>query len=395
MKKIALILVLFLSFTFVFGQKNVRQTASNFFKNQQFDKALEAINQCLQDASTAQDAKTWFIRGNIYLGIATSTDSNIRKLDADPYTKAVESYKKSKEYDSGNDLNDDLFAKIDFIAKNYFSMGTKYFEQKEFLNAALAFEKTSDTYNAIGISDTISLGNAALCATKAMDNKVAKKLYQKMLDNKCRAVIIFSAMAEIYKDEKDSAKAIQIIRQGQKLYPNDFSLFLDETNIYLAFSDVEKALRNLNLAARKDSTNYLVFNALGSMYDRISSDSARSEQVRDEAYANSEASFKKAIAIKQDFFDAYINLGALYFNRGAIYQNMANKLPLEKSEEFKKLTDQANKYFELALPYIEKASEIDPNDLNTLMSLRQIYAIQAKKEKLAEVNKKISDLRMK
>ena len=379
----------------VFGQKNVRQTASNLYKEKEYGKALETINQCLQDASTAQDAKTWLIRGNIYLAIAIDPDSNVRKLDSDPYTKAIDSYKKCKEYDSGNDFGDDLFAKIDFIAKNYFSMGSKYFEQKEFMNAALAFEKTSDTYGAIGIQDTISLGNAALCALKAQNNKKAKELFLKLMENKCKSVNIYSSLANIYKEEKDSVNAIRIIRMGQKIYPSDFSLFLEETNIYLAFADVEKALRNLTLATQKDSTNYLVYNALGSMYERISSDSSKSEEMRDNAYKSAEQSYKKAISIKPDFFDAYINLSALYFNNGAIFQNMANKLPLEKAEEFKKLTEKANKYFELALPYLVKASEIDPSDINTLMSLRQIYAIQSKRDKLDEVNKKISDLRKK
>ena len=67
MKRIAFVLVLVMAVTAGFTQKAMRQTASNYLKSGELDKALEAINQCIQDPTTAQDAKTWLLRGNIYL----------------------------------------------------------------------------------------------------------------------------------------------------------------------------------------------------------------------------------------------------------------------------------------------------------------------------------------
>ena len=79
MKKAAFLFVLVMTMANGFGQKNVRQTASNFLKDGKLDKAMDAINQCIQDASTSQDPKTWFIRGNIYLEIANTKDENFKK----------------------------------------------------------------------------------------------------------------------------------------------------------------------------------------------------------------------------------------------------------------------------------------------------------------------------
>ena len=90
MKKIALLLVLVTSITIAFGQKNVRQTASNYLKDGKLDKAMEAINACVLDPSTAQDAKAWFIRGNVYLEISNTKDEKFKALDPQPLTKALD-----------------------------------------------------------------------------------------------------------------------------------------------------------------------------------------------------------------------------------------------------------------------------------------------------------------
>ena len=86
--------------TLGFAQKNVRQTASNYLKDGKLDKALESINQCVQDPSTAQDAKSWFIRGTIYLEIANTKDEKYKALDPNPLQQSLDSYKKASEFDT-------------------------------------------------------------------------------------------------------------------------------------------------------------------------------------------------------------------------------------------------------------------------------------------------------
>ena len=125
MKKFALFLLLATSVTLVFGQKNVRQTASNYLKDQKLDKALEAINQCILDPSTAQDTKAWFIRGNIYMDITNTKDLNYKNLDPDPLPKALDSYKKALEFDPKKEVAKkeyytEIFAKLDVQYRTFF-----------------------------------------------------------------------------------------------------------------------------------------------------------------------------------------------------------------------------------------------------------------------------------
>jgi tetratricopeptide (TPR) repeat protein len=68
---------------------------------------------------------------------------------------------------------------------------------------------------------------------------------------------------------------------------------------------------------------------------------------------------------------------------------------LDAKDEYDRLLADANSFYKLALPYLKKADELQPNDLNTLNSLRQIYSSLGDKENLKIVQEKILELRKK
>lgn len=395
MKKTAMFLVLVTAFTTGFSQKNVRQTASNFLKEGKLDKALESINQCIQDPSTAQDAKSWFIRGNIYLEIANTTDEKFKNLDPDPLPKALESYKKAYEYDAKKEFTEDIFAKLNWQRNNYFNQAVDNYNKKLYKDAMLAFESGANALATIGMADTISLFYAAACASLAQEREKAKEYYNELIKGNAKSPAIYISLSDVYRQEKDSANALRVVKMGQQIYPNDLKLFLAETNIYLTFGNTEKALTNLKLAIQKDSSNPTVFFALGTIYDNISNDTANPEKVCNEAFNDAINAYKSAIKLNPDYFEPNYNLGALFVNKAALINDQANKLPLDKDAEFNKLKGEADKYLGQALPYLEKASELQPSDINTLYSLKQIYVRTKQVEKLKIVNEKIDSLQKK
>ena len=181
MKKIALFLVLVTSITFTFGQKNVRQSASNYLKDGKLDKSMEAINQCVLDPSTAQDAKAWLIRGNVYMEIANTKDEKYKNLDANPLVKSLESYKKAVEFDPKKNLYSEILEKLDKQIRNFSDSAFKKYNNKEYKEAMINFGRSADVFEIVNITDTLSLLNAALCARLANDNEAAKGFYIKLL----------------------------------------------------------------------------------------------------------------------------------------------------------------------------------------------------------------------
>jgi hypothetical protein len=395
MKKVAFLVVLVMTIATGFGQKNVRQTASNYLKDGKLDKAMESINQCVQDASTAQDAKAWFIRGNIYLEIANTKNENYKKLDPDPIQQAFSSYKKAFEYDTKKEYTEDIFAKLNWQRTNYFNQAVEYYNKKQYKDAMTAFENGAGAYAIMNLSDTISLFYAAACATMVPDREKAKQYYLQLIKANYKSPTVYVSLSDLYRQEKDSVNALKVAQMGEKLFPNDLKLFLAETNIYLTFGNTPKALRNLQLATQKDTTNPTIFFALGTIYDKIANDTLQSQKNRDEAFTQAVSAYKSAIRLNPKYFDPNYNIGALYVNKAASINDEANKLPLDAEAQFKKLKDEANQYLAQAAPYLENATDIQPNDLNTLYSLKQIYARTNQTDKLKAVNARIDALQKK
>jgi tetratricopeptide (TPR) repeat protein len=395
MRKILCVLVLVFSITLTFGQKNVRQTASNLLKDGKLDKALETINICLQDASTAQDAKAWFIRGNIFLEIANSKDEKYKNLDPDPLQKALDSYKKAIEYDPKKDYYEDIFAKLTWQHNNYYNSGVDSYNKKLYKEAMLNFENAANTLSIANVADTLSLLYAAFNANLAGEKGKQKQYYIDLLKGNAKSIIIYASLADLYRLEKDSVNALKVIRAGKKIYPNNLQMTLSESNVYIFFNDVPKALSTLNIAAQKDSTNYLVFNAIGNNYQKIYEDTLQKPANRADAYKKSEAAYLKAIKLKPDFYDVELNIASLYFNSAVPIALKANGLPLDAKDEYDRLEADANSFYKLALPYLKKADELQPNDLNTLNSLRQIYSSLGDKENLKVIQAKILEMRKK
>jgi tetratricopeptide (TPR) repeat protein len=395
MKKLLFVLVLVFSISTTFAQKNVRQTASNFLKDGKLDKALEAINQCLQDASTAQDAKAWFIKGNIYLEIANTKDEKYKSLDADPLQKALDAYKKAIEYDPKKDYYDDILAKLNWQRNNYFNSAVDSYNKKAYKEAMISFDNAANTLSSANVADTVSLFYAAACANLAGEKDKQKQYYIDLLKGHAKSIVIYASLADLYRLEKDSSSALKVIRAGKKVYPNNLQMTLSESNVYIFFNDVPKALSTLSIAAQKDSTNYLVFNAIGINYQKIYEDTLQTKANRDAAYPKAEAAYLKAIRLKPDFYDVELNIASLYFNSAVPIALKANGLPLEQKEAYDQLTAEANKYYKLALPFLVKADQLEPNDMNSLNSLRQIYSSLGDKDNLKIIQARILDLRKK
>jgi hypothetical protein len=395
MKKNLFVLVLVFTITLTFGQKNVRQTASNFLKEGKLDKALENINICVQDASTAQDPKAWLIRGNVYLEIANTKDEKYKSLDPEPLQKALDSYKNAIEFDPKKDYYEDIFGKLTWQHNNYFNAGVDSYNKKAYKDAMLDFENAANVLSIAKVTDTVSLFYAAVNANLVGEKAKQKQYYIDLLKANAKSISIYASLSDIYRLEKDSADALKVIRAGKKLYPNNLQMTLSESNVYIYFSDVPKALSTLSIAAQKDSNNYFVFNAIGLNYQKIYEDTLQSVATKNDAYKKSEAAYLRAIKLKPDFYDVELNIASLYFNSAVPLALKANGLPLEQKDAYDKLVGEANTYYKLALPYLKKADELQPNDLNTLNSLRQIYSSLGDSENLKAIQAKILQLRKK
>lgn len=350
-------------------------SAFNYHRYGNLDKAKEAIDEAVVHEKTIGDAKAWFYRGNIYLDLANSTDENFRKLDPDPLQKAFESYQRAYELDEKGEYKADIERYIPAVAESYYNYGVVQYNLGNYKEAALEFEKSFEVGLSVGRTDTTAIYNAAVASTLAEENQMAKGYYERTLELDYNKPDIFSSLAEIYKAEGDTALALITVQEGRELYPEDFNLLIAETNIYLATNQKEKAMLDLEKALEIDATNPTIFFAVGTIYDQLGD------------FEKAEDAYKKAIALNPDYFEANYNIGALYVNNAADIQTRINDLPLDAVKEYDEGKAQADEMLNASIPYLEKALELQPGDVNAMVSLKEIYTRLGMTEKLENINK--------
>ena len=143
---------------------------------------------------------------------------------------------------------------------------------------------------------------------------------------------------------------------------------------------VDDALRYLDIAIEQDPKNASYFFARGTLYDKL--------QKPEEAIA----SYMKAIEYKEDYFDAYYNLGAVYYNKGVKQIDVANAVPSNQPEKYEVEKEKADIEFKKAIPYMEKAHEVNPTDKFTMESLKTLYYRLKMLDKHAEIVEKMKNL---
>jgi tetratricopeptide (TPR) repeat protein len=115
--------------------------------------------------------------------------------------------------------------------------------------------------------------------------------------------------------------------------------------------------------------------ALGFVNDRLAAKDVEANPKGSAAYdgyiAAAEASYKKAVELDANNFDATYNLGALYFNKGVKMNEAANMI--DDTKKFEAAKAEADKVFDQSLPILEKAYSINPDDKGVLISLKQLY----------------------
>ena len=263
---------------------------------------------------------------------------------------AASTYVNAKEYDNALKLYDDL------KTLNYSGKGTSYLAVSKLTNEEDLF-------------------------TTAQERD---KMVKMMTHEKPRTEVIPSKRGEIYKNialilvEKgrtDEAK--KAIADARVANPDDTSLILTEANLYLETKDFGMYKKLITQALEKNPTDAdLVFNLGVVNYNAKN-------------FPEAEKYYKRAIEIKPDYVNAYLNLAIMKLDGDKVIFEEMNKLGnTEKdNKRYLVLKKQREVVFTGALPYLEKANELDPKNAevkNTLISVYGALEMSEKKKALKD-----------
>ena len=391
MKKLSLVLVVLLIATRSFAQKAALKDAASNLKKGKLDKAKEAIELAIKDPTTSIDAKTWLTRGNIYLDINSSPLPMYKSLAPNALALAKESLAKAKELDTKGENKEDLAKATANLVSGLYNAGADFYQAKNYVESAKAFEGTYMLNKELGKTDTASIFNAGLSSELAKDEPSAIKFYSLLVDLTYPQAPVFSSLSVMLINQGKFDEAKAVVAKGKAQFPDNFDMLIAETNIYLKSGQTEKALEALETAVKKDTTNHTIYFAVGANYNILANDVAKPADFRVACYGKAEKAYLKAISIKPDYFDATYNLGALYVNKASSVIEEANKLDLKETVKYDKLKGDADNILKIALPYLEKAHVLEPKDMSTLTALKEIYTRLKMDEKAKAINDEIQN----
>ncbi len=360
----------------VMGQKEV-VSAYNANKDGDYRAASTYIEQAiLIDKSNTKD-KTWRYRGEIYLNISRDTSMTMEYPNA--LRISMESYLKATELDLKGRYKDEIKLGLAQVQLGANGKGISYYNTTSFDLAASSFDLAAEVARTFDIVDTMAVYNAALCYEKADMTDMAIERYRDCADIKYQVPNVFLFISTLYRNSDNDEEALKVLQEARAVYPREQSLIIEELNIYLTNKDFERAKANLELAAEQDPTNEILWFSLGSVFDNLGN------------YDEAIIAYQKAIVVKSDYFDANYNLGALYFNKAVLGINEANemwkpRMTRTEAANQKKLEEDSKSMFVTARPYLESAFQVEPTDLETIRSLKDIYARTGEDDKFLQMN---------
>jgi Flp pilus assembly protein TadD len=455
MKKLLIVLVLF-AFGQVAMAQNLVMSAYGYYQNQYPDKAKNAIDKAIQVEDNVKEARTWMYRGNIYLQVFSAahmtdglvkgmTTEEIKQRFGDPIS--VRRYKKledgekwsynfelsiffskgkfhSYEYpnealyrslDDGTALDvayeayqkslaiDPKFQNrqirpfnamsgLEALAGSYYNAGINAYTANNFKESQKYLEMALKVYTDLKRPNPELTYYTGVACLQAGDTAKALTYYTRAAKMEYKDKLLYYNMVNIYIAQSRMDEAKKIIKKGREFHPKDQDLLITEANIYLKTGEAGEAEKILLEAVQNDPTNANLYYVIGANYDNIINDTVSTKEAKEHSFEEAQKSYKKALELKPDYFDAAFNMGVLLNNKAAEILTHINNLPIDATDEYNAGKEKALAYLKKAKPYLEKAHELNKKDRDTLVLLKQIYLKENNTEKYKEMDALLKSL---
>ena len=370
--------------TGVYAQKNKRTSAYNY--NKEFDNSIEmyklkhdekslakakeslnlakeSIDPTITHEKTMNDPKTWWYRGMIYYNAAhlpLDLDT-LGKVDRKAGMISFESLKKAKELDVKGRYEKDIDIYLQNLYNLFFSQGATNFNDQDYGMAKENLKSAFEIQQEKGVFDTTAAFYVGLVSFMDKDADNTIKFMQKCDEVNFNDPRVYVYWNRALKLNGDTTGALTVVENGREKYPEELTILLEEAQIYLEKGETQKLKASLLKAIEKDSKNANLLFLLGKTY-------------ADEGdVVNAEKYYSLAGEANPKFFEAFYNIGAIYNNKASQLMAEANDLPLSESDKYNKLIGEANDNLAKAIPWLEKAFNIKPDDTFTMHALKEAY----------------------
>lgn len=383
MKKYLLLFAVLIVSLGAFAQKGKVTSALTLIEQGNLDKAKEALDQAMLDEKSKDWFNTYFAKGKLCQAVFKSDNPKFKELCADPLGEAYEAYEKAISLDPKGGTKKRIIANMIYnsLALDLYTQGGNQFEAKDFDGALKSFEtqiKITESDYFAGAIDSGMYYNAGLAAINAKKFDKAISYFNKCAEMKYMGITPYYQIYESYLGMGDTLKAEATLKSLPEKFPDDKSITLQLIDLYIKSGKNDEALKYLKVAKEADPTNYSLYFAEGIIYLNTSK--------YDEAIEN----LSKSIELKSDLYDSQYGLGAAYINKASDMFIKANDIM--DVNKYNAAIEEAMTVFAKALPYMEKANQLNPDDVYSLRGLKELYYRLKMNDKYEVVKAKLDKL---
>jgi tetratricopeptide (TPR) repeat protein len=284
------------------------------------------------------------------------------KIHENPLPEAKEAFEKAVELDTEGDEKEDLVADLNKLKLQFESEAVYCYNRNDYEGSLYNFKQILDI-NKIdimgGVVDTIIFYNTARVAKELGKNEDAIKYFEIARGYNYPNPFLYVFLDNCYNAVGDSASGLVVLKDGFRKFPENQNILIELINYYLMKGLADEALEYLEIAKEDDPENISFYFAEGTLFDKLN------------RFEDAKKSYEYCLELDSNYFNAYYNLGVLFYNNAVKMYEEANKL--NEIDEYEQAKAFADDEIAKALPYIEKAHEIDPDDIESMRTLKTLY----------------------
>lgn len=365
-------------------------------------EASDMLTTAMKDNTVASDSKALVEAGDIYkeminqyviarssgIGEAKEEYKDAAVKSAKAYIGAFENSdpKKGKKYRKaalsgladvqGNISNEGIYA----IQDKDYKASLNAFKTSVVVHDFLAKNGGESSMDEAKINDEKYY--AGLSAVLLEDFAAAKPMFMALYESGYDDAGLYDGLYKVAAGLGDKEGAGKYLAEGREKYPEETSLLFSEINFYLQEGRLDELTGKLEEALKREPDNTSLYATLGQVYENLykSTSEAGDEAKATEYFTKAQAQYEAGLEKDPSASRLIYSLGALIYNRGAAMSQelveLGNDFSKEGQKKYEALKTVVDAEFEKALPYFQKAEMEDPNDQNTLIALKEMYARQ-------------------
>ena len=357
---------------------NVNKANANI-QNGKLAEAKEQIDLAAEHEKTMEKGRTWYVRAMVYQAITASEDESVRAIDPESAIKAMESFEKVKSLEKeGSNYYTLAEVQIQQLYSIVLNRGITQYQEEKYGDAYLTFNDLTK----IAPKDTIGYLYGGFCAQEEGNIENALEMYYSAMEmDDCPKQFYTQAMFLLQNEKQDIEEALKIAQIGMKKFPDEQSFDKSVIAYYIELERIDEARLALIEALETEPGNANLWYNLGYLNGEI------------DEYDKSVEAYKKAIDADPEYIDPYINLAYSYTQKAKEIRQEAMDMDLKTyQKEGAAIESKADEYYIMALPVLEKANEVVPDDEAILISLSGLYIRLKMTDKAEKMEKKLKEL---